>query len=294
MTLVSKSVTAAASKPIEFSFHGRRIAGVCWGDPSLPPMLAVHGWLDNAGSFSELAPRLADRHHIVAIDFAGHGLSDRLVAGAWYHYVDYLTDITAVVEHLGWQQLDLLGHSMGGTLAVLWAAAFPDRVKRVISIDALGPISDDASNTAKRLTDALTDRQQWQPGSSGARVYSNRDDALASRARNDVMSSASADALATRGLEAVAGGYRWRVDRRHRLNSLTRYTEEQVLAALSACVAPVLFIRAKDSHFKMPSQVVEQRLLAFSNAVEDALPGGHHLHLDDAASVIESIDRFLN
>ncbi len=278
---------------VSFNHHGRAIAGLSWGDPNLPKMLALHGWLDNAGTFNRLAPLLAKRHHIVAIDLAGHGLSDELPIGAWYHYVDYLSDVTAVIEQLDWQQLDFLGHSMGGTLAVMWAAAFPDRVGRVISIDALGALSDDAENTAKRLRAGLEARQAWQPG-PGARIYATREKAIQARTRDGRLTEADAEELAIRGLKAVEGGYRWQVDRRQRLDSVTRFTEEQVITALAACTPPVLFIRALDSYFKMPEGLIQSRLRALPDHQYAELPGGHHLHIDDAETVASQIDATLD
>ncbi|MEO6077148.1 MAG: alpha/beta fold hydrolase, partial [Dokdonella sp.] len=116
------------------------LAARCWGDASLPPLLALHGWLDNAASFDGLAPLLETRH-VVAIDMVGHGRSDWRNASASDYWVDYLDDIDQVFRHFAWNNADLLGHSLGGTLASTYAAAFPERVSRLVLIEALGPLS---------------------------------------------------------------------------------------------------------------------------------------------------------
>ncbi len=84
------------------------LAARAWGDPTHPPMLALHGWLDNAGSFDRLAPLLGERHYVVALDLKGHGCSSHLASG-WYHYVDYLDDLRAALDHFGWERATWLG-----------------------------------------------------------------------------------------------------------------------------------------------------------------------------------------
>ena len=114
-----------------------RLAARVWGDESLPPLLALHGWLDNAGSFDALAPLICTHFHIVALDFPGHGRSAWRPAGTWYHYIDYVSDVIAVLEKLGWAKCSLLGHSLGGTVASVFAACRPSVVDKLFLIEAL-------------------------------------------------------------------------------------------------------------------------------------------------------------
>ena len=116
------------AEELRIALPERTLAALAWGDPARPPMLALHGWLDNAGSFSAIAPLLARSHYVVAIDLRGHGRSSHLPPGAWYHYVDYFDDLRATLDHFGWPKATLFGHSLGGTLASLFAAAYPERV----------------------------------------------------------------------------------------------------------------------------------------------------------------------
>ncbi|MDQ6647717.1 MAG: alpha/beta hydrolase, partial [Pseudomonadota bacterium] len=118
-----------------------------WGDEALPPLLALHGWLDNAASFARVAPLLAERHHVIALDLSGHGHSDHLPAGASYHYLDYVRDVLAVVETLQLHRFTLLGHSLGAGVSSLVAAAMPERIERLFLIEGLGPLGDDGSRT---------------------------------------------------------------------------------------------------------------------------------------------------
>jgi len=93
---------------------GGRVAGLRWrlGDT---PVLALHGWLDNAHSFVPLSDHL-DGLDLVAIDFPGHGFSMPRPDGVRYHFDDYSFDVLAVLDDLGWERCNILGHSLGGEI----------------------------------------------------------------------------------------------------------------------------------------------------------------------------------
>ncbi|MEO5830348.1 MAG: alpha/beta fold hydrolase, partial [Rhodanobacter sp.] len=116
-----------------------------WGDASLPPLLALHGWLDNAGSFARLAPLLTGRHHVIALELPGHGHSEHLSAGSNYHFLDYVRDVLAVADALRLERFALLGHSLGAGVASLVAAAIPQRISQLFLIEGLGPLGDDGT-----------------------------------------------------------------------------------------------------------------------------------------------------
>jgi len=135
------------------------LAAQAWGGASLPPLLALHGWLDNAGSFAHLAPRLAARWRVIALDLPGHGHSSHLAAGASYHYVDYVQAVMAAADALELPRFSLLGHSLGAGIASLVAAARPERIKRLLLIEGLGPLGDDGTQTLERFRKALALRE---------------------------------------------------------------------------------------------------------------------------------------
>jgi pimeloyl-ACP methyl ester carboxylesterase len=114
------------------------LAAHLYGPEDGQPVIALHGWLDNAASFSRLAPLLPGLR-IVALDFAGHGHSDHRPPGASYAIWDYAHDVLQVAEQFGWQRFSLLGHSMGAIVSVLLAAAMPERIERLALIDGLIP-----------------------------------------------------------------------------------------------------------------------------------------------------------
>ena len=87
-----------------------------WGPEDAPPVIACHGWLDNAASFDHIAPLLPDCR-LLALDLPGHGLSDRRPPGTAYHFLDMVSELFEVADHFDWERFSLLGHSMGAALA---------------------------------------------------------------------------------------------------------------------------------------------------------------------------------
>lgn len=235
--------------------------------------LALHGWLDNANSFRALSESL-DGIDLIAIDFPGHGHSRPRPKGAHYHFDDYVFDVIAVLDDLDWPQCHLIGHSLGGAVASVVAAAAPKRVRSLSLIEGLGPLSLPADRTAQGWRRAL-ERSRDRP----RRVHGDRTSAIAARTENSDLDHVRAAVLAERGLIEHSGGWQWRHDLRLTWPSVHRYTETQVVDLIGAIEAPVLNI-----HSDPPSEIAELRLIrrrlaALSDASVMACPGGHHLHM---------------
>lgn len=267
------------------------LAARVWGDPSLPPLLALHGWLDNAASFERLAPLLCEQFHIVALDFPGHGRSDWRAPGAWYHHVDYAGDVLAAADALGWKRFDLLGHSLGGGVATALTAACPQRINRLILIEALGVIASAPEKALSHLQGALADRASYR--NKALRVFANQDAAIAARMQANGLSREAASLLVTRGLKVVPGGFSWSSDPRLTLNSAQRFSEDQVLAFLRGLCAPTLLMLAQPEAPYLPRETMERRIAQVADIRVLRLPGSHHLHLEDPQPVAEAILDFV-
>jgi pimeloyl-ACP methyl ester carboxylesterase len=252
------------------------------------PVIALHGWLDNANSFARLAPLLKGLR-IVALDMAGHGHSGHRPAGAGYGLPDYAHDVLQVAGQMGWQKFSLLGHSLGAIVSVIIAGALPGRINRLALIDGLIPPLGEADQAAQRMGAAL--QAQLTQFNKRKPVYSDMDRAVEARMKGLVaVSREAAELLAQRGLMPVPGGYTWRSDSRLTLASPMRLSREQAFSYVDAVTCPAHLI------------VAEQGMLAQNNAVlarvpfeVTHLPGGHHLHLNDEAgarAVADCFNRF--
>ncbi|MBY6032459.1 alpha/beta hydrolase [Marinobacter daepoensis] len=276
------------------------LAGLSWpkhedGASSRPPAILLHGWLDNAMSFARLAPLLAENTSIHALDMAGHGHSGHRPPGYTYWLMDYVADLSEFLErHFPESErfpLDLIGHSLGGIVCALYAAAFPERVRKLVMIDSLGALSRPAADTIPQLRRAL---QKRRAGSAAPAVYP--DVHSAARIREGGLSPLSQEAARTlvpRNMRAEADGYVWRTDARLRHPTPLMMTEEQVRASLSAIRTPALFVRAEEGLLVTRSGL-DQRADLIPGLQTVDVPGGHHCHLDgDVVPVARAINRFL-
>jgi pimeloyl-ACP methyl ester carboxylesterase len=274
----------------EFSVRGRAIAARCWHDPALPPLLALHGWQDNAATFDRLAPLLPE-FHVVAIDFAGHGLSAWRPDGVRYHMLDHVDDVLAVADQLGLERFSLLGHSMGAAISLLFASALPERVARLLLIDGIGPWAAAPEEAPEVLREALLEWRGFTPREE--RVFATFEEAVAARQRGFTPLSAEASRLlCTRGVKAVPGGYAWTLDRRVRHHGSLRMSEEQARAFLAQVAAPVLLVRALPG-WPGAEEMFSGRWPLLRDGELCGLPGSHHLHLEEqVAEVAQAIRNF--
>jgi len=264
------------------------LAAHLWGPEDGLPVIALHGWLDNANSFARLAPKL-EGLRIVALDLAGHGHSNHRPAGAGYTLADYVFDVLQVAEQLGWQRFALLGHSLGAIISVMLAGSLPERVTHLALIDGLVPLTGEADSAAERMGAAL--RAQLALPDKRKPVYPDQERAIQARMKGMVaVSREAAELLAQRGLMPVPGGYTWRSDSRLTLPSPTRLTFAQAMVFVHNVGCPAQLIVAADG--MLAKKRAEYESLPFQ---VESLAGGHHLHLDDeegACSVARCFNRF--
>ncbi|MFH7563766.1 MULTISPECIES: alpha/beta hydrolase [Oceanimonas] len=267
------------SDPREYhiDLDGRRLAVVEWGDPQGTPLVALHGWLDNAASFTLLAQRLPDVR-LIAPDLAGHGRSDHRAPGQPYYIWDNVADVLALLDALELQQVALLGHSMGASIATLLAGAFPERISQLMLLDGLAPRTYAADTLPEQMAAALKKgkrirRRGWRP-------YSSFNDALQARMSGRYpVSREAANWLLARSLEQTSDGWCWRHDIALSQPSVVRLCNEQIAAFLQRLSMPVLLMMAERGDEIDGVQPLLERVSELTYRVLD---GGHHMHLEDA------------
>lgn len=254
------------------------------------PVLAVHGWLDNAATFDRLAPLLHDAP-LHAVDLPGHGFSDPRPAGMRYHNADFLDDLVAVLDGLFPDTpVTLLGHSLGAGLCLMIAALFPERVHKLVLLEGLGPVAANPEDYLAQTREAVL----ALPAQASARKpVASLEVAVQARRRGMTgpLSESAARLLCTRSLETGADGQLyWRSDKRLRLPSLIRYQEAQVRACIAAIRVPTLVICGEQG-LPQASAQYRERLAHFVQAQVVTLPGGHHLHLDESPDAVAAVVR---
>jgi pimeloyl-ACP methyl ester carboxylesterase len=253
-------------------------------------VLAVHGWLDNAASFDALAACLP-QCEIVAVDLPGHGRSDHRPRGAWYHHVDYLDELLAVLDALGWQRSAWLGHSLGGGLLSMLAAAMPERVDRLVLVESAGLLGGDAASATGRLRQGLQDRAT--ASDKTLRVFADLDTAIQARRAAGGLTEPAARQLVERGTRAVDGGWVWSSDPRLRLATPMRSDESHIRALLAAIACPTLVLLADPPPPFLPREAAAARLQCLRDAQVHSLPGSHHLHMETPQPLARLVSLFL-
>lgn len=284
--------------PVELALPGgMTLRGLRWGGapgPGEVPALALHGWMDNAASFAPLAPHLRARP-LLALDLPGHGRSSWRPAGATYHFIDYVRDLHDALGALGWARADLIGHSMGSSIVGLFAGTYPDRVRRLVFVDGMGPLSTPADEAPAQVARALAARDAARgkiPRTSETR------DGLIDRmlaARPWITREACATLVGRCGERVNAGeGEAWRFthDPALRAPSVMRLTEAHVLAFFGRITAPTLLLRARQG-WPVDEARLAPRVAAIADLTVEELDGTHHLHMDHPAEVARSLDAFL-
>lgn len=260
------------------------LASISWGNPEGPRFLGLHGWLDNAATFSRLAPLLPDIH-LVSLDLPGHGLSPHRER---YYFTDWVADVIDTADRLGWDRFSLLAHSMGAGVSPLVAGTFPERVERLILLEGLGPMHTRAEDAPAQLKRALEFRAR--PSS----IYSTYDEALEriSGPRGN-LSRKSTELLGQRAIKKVEGGFTFTHDPQLRGPSRMRLTEPEVLAFFSQIVCPTLVVEAEDG-MQFDQSISKGRLSVMQGPVTIArLPGGHHFHMEAPEGLARTVRAFL-
>ncbi|GAB3028484.1 alpha/beta hydrolase [Oleiagrimonas citrea] len=254
------------------------------GPADAPPVLALHGWLDNAASFERLAPHL-DTHRLIALDLPGHGRSAHLPASPFVAYgiAEYVAAVLAAADALALQQFDLLGHSLGAGVASLVAAAAPDRVRRLGLIEGLGPLADDPARSLQRFRDATARR--LRRGTRRLSVFPDVDSAVAARAAATDLPAEQAQGIVERGLIQVGDGYRWSSDPRLTLPTPVRMDEAQIRRLLAGIAAPTLLLLARPQTPYLPDTMMRERAAHVADLRIESLDGHHHLHLEHPETV---------
>jgi pimeloyl-ACP methyl ester carboxylesterase len=277
-------------RPLQLDLGDLKLAALAWGPSDGRPVLASHGWLDNAATMTTLAPLLcrALPLQIVSLDLPGHGLSEHKRGP--YHFIDWVADVVAAADALGWEKFSLLGHSMGAGISTLVAGTVPDRVERTVLLEGLGPMTEEPEQAARRLARSL--RLEARKQEKQKRLFDAPETAAERLREAAKMSPESSRILIERGLVQVEGGWTWRADPRLRLDSRMRLTEAHALSFLTAIRCPMLLIAANDGWPHDPKQL-EARLAKIPTIEQATVVGQHHVHLDDPEAVAARVIPFL-
>ena len=274
-----------------------RLHYVTWGDESAPALLLIHGGRDHCRNWDWVAERLADRYHIVAPDLRGHGDSEWALGGS-YSEINFVYDIAQLVHQKKMAPVTIIGHSLGGSIALLYAGLFPETVHRVVAIEGLGP----SPEMLKRLREKSIDQRlrSWietrrENAGRMPRRYPTLEDAVTRmKDENKHLDDAQARHLTVHGaLQNEDGTWSWKFDNAVRLGyGPGGLLQEDQYAIWSRIASPALLVRGKESWASDP--VADGRIQHFQNAKLVNIEGaGHWSHHDRLDVFMEYVNSFL-
>ncbi|PQJ67411.1 alpha/beta fold hydrolase [Photobacterium angustum] len=263
-------------------------------DNDKPVLLFIHGWQDNAATFSSLWQRLEADFNLVAIDLPGHGLSQARSGDNYYHFFDYLDDLHQVITQLPATRVCLVGHSLGAIIASCYSAAYPQLIDKLVLIEGLSPLVEEAEQTVERLKRGIKSRQQYRKSCERrkARTMSSFTEALQLRANVNDLPMACLEPVVKRATVQRDGLWYWRHDHRLRCESLYRMTQQQAQAIMSSIEAPIYSIVG--SHGFPQLRDDPQGKFKFQQFSQVVVVGGHHCHLEQPDTVSNCIRAFLS
>jgi pimeloyl-ACP methyl ester carboxylesterase len=263
---------------LRLRLHGWKPAGEAIG----PRVLVLHGFLDSGATFEALGSILAEAGlEVVAPDLRGFGDSDRVGAGGYYHFPDYVADVAELADLLAAEApaarpLAVVGHSMGGGVATLFAGALPDRVARLAVLEGWGPMHVEPELGVDQMRRHLADLRKVE---RTPRTLASLEDATtrlaASHPRVDrEILAGVAEKLVRRGAD---GTLTWAWDPLHRTTSPITFNAQVYGSFLRAIACPVLSISGGPHGFHPPDE--EQRLREVRRLRRAEIPtAGHMMH----------------
>jgi pimeloyl-ACP methyl ester carboxylesterase len=285
---------------------------LAWGETSSPgaartPLVMLHGWMDVAASFQFVVDELAaldgdaEARPVVAADWRGFGLSETPPKADCYWFPDYLGDLDALLDHLSPDApVDLLGHSMGGNVAMLYAGVRPERVRRLVNLEGFGQPETRAEQAPRRYAQWLDELKTTQ----GLRTYASLGEVAARlRKTNPLLPAARAEWLAAHWSRRRDGDGRWEIlgDAAHKRVNPVLYQRDEALACWRRIAAPVLWVEGERTDLarwwgeRYTKAQFHERLAVVANVERHVLPdAGHMLHHDQPEALARVLKAFLD
>jgi pimeloyl-ACP methyl ester carboxylesterase len=264
-------------------------------DDQAPPsgltVLLVHGFMDTGGTWDLVAePLTRAGHEVLAPDLRGFGSSQRVGAGGYYHFPDYVGDIAALVDRLSPARLAVVGHSMGGVVSAIYAGACSERIERLVLIEGLGTVGTDPDIAIDRMQTWL---RQMKELDRTPKELSTMSEAISRLVRNHPR--VPREILASRAprltVTDAQGRLVWAYDPMHRTRSPTPFQPEVFKAFLRRISCPTLIVSGGPTGWHAPDEA--ERLVCIARATTLEFPdAGHMLHWVVPGDLAQALNDF--
>ncbi len=275
-----------------------------WGDPQpgKVPLVMVHGWMDVAASYQFVVDALAHDRYIIAPDWRGYGKTQAGGADNFW-FPDYLADLDFLLDHYApGQQVNLVGHSMGGNVVMLYGGVRPERIRRLVNLEGFGMPATIPAQAPGRYAKWMDELKQLHSGEMDLKAYDSAEGVARRLMKtNPRLGQDKADWLARHWAAPTANG-QWAIqgDAAHKISNAQLYRVEEVLEIYKRLSMPVLAVEASDNSLdlwwrgKFTLAQYHERLLVVPQVeiarIEDA---GHMMHHDQPEVLAGLIERFV-
>lgn len=271
-----------------------------WGNQNAPKLFMLHGWMDISASFQFIVDCLQQDWHVIAPDWRGYGLSQRSGSDS-YWFADYLGDLDAILDYYAPDEpVNLLGHSMGGNVACMYAGVRPAKISRLINLEGFGMPPTQPMQAPDRY-------QQWLDELRNPpvlRPYASQEEIMARLQKTNPRLTDERAAFVSAHWAAPTAEGRWEIlaDPAHKQVSPLLYHVEEVLACWQKISAPVLWVEACETDIWRwigPKQQVraeiDRRIASIAQVKTVFIPdAGHMLHHDQPHMLAAEIESFLS
>jgi pimeloyl-ACP methyl ester carboxylesterase len=285
----------------------------CWGEPApgVPPLVLVHGWMDVAASFQFVVDALSDAflrgRLVIAPDWRGYGDTDGGGVDN-YWFPDYIADLDFLLDHVSPDgPVDLVGHSMGGNVVMLYAGIRPERVRRLVNLEGFGGPATQPTQAAERYATWLTQLKKHQRGELTLQAYETVDGVARRLARTnprlarDETGRDKAAWLAQHWARQNAQG-QWDIlgDPAHKIINAQLLRVDELLEIYRRITMPLLAVEAEDDAMWTwwkgsftRTQYHERLQLVPNHRIAVVNDAGHMLHHDQPEQLAALLEPFL-
>ena len=285
--------------PTSHSYFSQRLRlhYVDWGNPEGPPMILIHGGRDHCRNWDWIAEHFKDEYHIIAPDLRGHGDS-QWVIGSSYNQIDYVYDIAQLLNQKNMTPCVVIGHSLGGSISLLYTALHPQNVSKLIAIEGMGPPPSMLEERLNKPLDELL--HNWMKDLRGlsarqVRRYDSLEDAYERmQSENPHLSESQARHLTIHGSNQNEDGtYSWKFDNYVRAFPPSGLPMEEVWKLYGQIECPTMLVRGQESWASDPVADGRTKQFTCPLTVETFADAGHWVHHDQLDAFVKAVRGFL-
>lgn len=273
-----------------------RLHYVDWGNDDAPPMLLIHGGRDHCRNWDWVAEAFRGDYHIIAPDLRGHGDSQWLLGGS-YDLIDYVYDIAQLLHQRNHTPVTIIGHSLGGSISLLYSGLYPETVTRLVSIEGMGPPPEIFEQRFNQPVDNRLDawvKDLRQISGRIPRRYRSLEDAYERmQTENPHLTEDQARHLTIHGsIQNEDGTFSWKFDNYVRALAPVSLPQEEQYELYSRITCPTLLFRGTESWAADPA--TDGRVAHFKDVrVANVEGAGHWVHHDQLKEFVDRTRAFL-